>query len=141
MVHQFVERRSAVACDTFEHFDAALSTAKNGCVRPAECVFEQLAIFHRAHALLPAAQINEIEAVKCSAVGIGQVRGGRDGGKRGRIDVDLEPVALRQESLGLIGPRLEAQAADIADPPRRAQQQPQQQGGLDREGRRAWAAA
>ena len=40
VVDQFVERRSAVACDTFEHFDAALSATKNGSVRPAERVFE-----------------------------------------------------------------------------------------------------
>src|SRR6476660_9940498 len=113
-VDQIDKRTRAVLSNIEKHLDAPLAAPEYRRVRSAERIFEDFTVCDRAYAMLPAAQINEVEALGGRAVvRIDQVRHARDGRQRTRVSVDLQPVALRQKRLRLPGERFETEAADI----------------------------
>ena len=79
---------------------------------PPECSLQELGVFRRRDVLFPGPQVNQVVPLERIAT-IPQVGTGRTTGKDGRINVNLQPVALTEEGLGPVLKNGEAKTTEI----------------------------
>ena len=112
-IDKLVESALAFAGNVGQKFQPTHAAPVYRGIGPAERSLQELGVFRRRDVLLPRPQINQVVSLDGVAAGIPQIGSDRATGKEARINVNLQPVALTQEGLGLVLKNGEAKTTEI----------------------------